>query len=197
LRVRAVAEAEDQGRRADPDAALIEAAVGGDASAFAALYDRHLDRIYRHVYYRVGDRGDAEDLTQQVFLNAWRAIGRYRCTGAPFVAWLFTIAHNAVAGFYRRAKATSDLDLELEPPATARWTDPEAEVLAAYDRAAVRRAILRLKPEQQQVVIMRFVEGLPYAEIAAALGKGEGNVRVVQHRALHELRRLLARQVSF
>ncbi|HEY3081665.1 MAG TPA: sigma-70 family RNA polymerase sigma factor [Chloroflexota bacterium] len=191
----AVAEAEARAGRVDPDAALIAAAVGGDAPAFAALYDRYVDRVYRHVYYRLGDRGDAEDLTQQVFLNAWRAIGRYRCTGAPFVAWLFTIAHNAVAGFYRRAKATRDLELELEPVATARWTDPEAEALAAYDRAAVRRAILRLKPEQQQVVIMRFVEGLPYAEIAAALGKGEGHVRVLQHRALHELRRLLARQV--
>jgi RNA polymerase sigma-70 factor (ECF subfamily) len=193
--VHAVAEAEARAGRVDPDAALIAAAVGGDAPAFAALYDRYVDRVYRHVYYRLGDRGDAEDLTQQVFLNAWRAIGRYRCTGAPFVAWLFTIAHNAVAGFYRRAKATRDLELELEPVATARWTDPEAEALAAYDRAAVRRAILRLKPEQQQVVIMRFVEGLPYAEIAAALGKGEGHVRVLQHRALHELRRLLARQV--
>jgi RNA polymerase sigma-70 factor (ECF subfamily) len=195
LRVHAVAEAEAPAGRVDPDAALIAAAVGGDAPAFAALYDRYVDRVYRHVYYRLGDRGDAEDLTQQVFLNAWRAIGRYRCTGAPFVAWLFTIAHNAVAGFYRRAKATRDLELDLEPVATARWTDPEAEALAAYDRAVVRRAILRLKPEQQQVVIMRFVEGLPYAEIAAALSKGEGHVRVLQHRALHELRRLLARQV--
>jgi len=193
--VHAVAEAEAPAGRVDPDAALIAAAVGGDAPAFAALYDRYVDRVYRHVYYRLGDRGDAEDLTQQVFLNAWRAIGRYRCTGAPFVAWLFTIAHNAVAGFYRRAKATRDLELELEPVATARWTDPEAETLAAYDRAAVRRAILRLRPDQQQVVIMRFVEGLPYAEIAAALSKGEGHVRVLQHRALHELRRLLARQV--
>ena len=191
----AVAEAEAPAGRVDPDAALIAAAVGGDAPAFAALYDRYVDRVYRHVYYRLGDRGDAEDVTQQVFLNAWRAIGRYRCTGAPFVAWLFTIAHNAVAGFYRRAKATRDLELELEPVATARWTDPEAETLAAYDRAAVRRAILRLRPDQQQVVIMRFVEGLPYAEIAAALSKGEGHVRVLQHRALHELRRLLARQV--
>ena len=191
--MRAVGEAESRERSVDRDAPLIESAVGGDAGSFAELYDRYVERVYRHVYYRVGSRGDAEDLTQQVFLNAWRAIGRYRQTGAPFVAWLFAIAHNAVAGFYRRAKETQDLD--LEPAAAADWSNPEAETLASYDRAAVRRAILRLKSEQQQVVIMRFVEGLTYADIAAALGKREGNVRVIQHRALHELRRLLAREV--
>jgi hypothetical protein len=84
--------------------ALVDAAIAGDGTAFAALYDLHLDRVYRHVYYRVGNRADAEDLTQQVFLQAWRAIGRYRRTAAPFIAWLLTIAHNAIVSHYRKAR---------------------------------------------------------------------------------------------
>ncbi|MCL5962594.1 MAG: sigma-70 family RNA polymerase sigma factor [Chloroflexi bacterium] len=173
---------------------LVDAAIGGDTQAFAALYDQHLERVYRYVHYWVSNRADAEDLTQQVFLNAWRAIGRYRRTGASFVAWLLTIAHNVVMSFYRRAKEMRYLD--LEPVSSQRWADPEAEALARYDRVAVRRAILRLKPEQQQVITMRFIERFDYADIGAILGKTEGNVRVIQHRAIAELRRLLAHEVN-
>ncbi|MBI2952704.1 MAG: sigma-70 family RNA polymerase sigma factor [Chloroflexi bacterium] len=173
---------------------LVDAAIGGYVQAFAALYDRHIDRVYRYVYYRVGNQSDAEDLTQQTFLQAWQAIGRYRRTGASFIAWLLTIAHNLVMSFFRRAKETHYL--ELEPVDWRRWTDPEGETFARYDRLIVRRAILRLKPEQQAVITLRFIEHFDYAEIAAALGKSEGNIRVIQHRALASLRRLLDKEVN-
>jgi RNA polymerase sigma-70 factor (ECF subfamily) len=176
------------------EAQLIEAAVRGDAGAFAALYDLHLDRVYRHIYYRVGNRDDSEDLTQQVFLQAWRAINRYERTHTPFIAWLLTIAYNAVVSFSRRTKDVTPF--ELEAATHERWADPEAETLARYDRLAVRRAILRLKPDHQQVILMRFVEYFDYPTIAAALGKTEGNIRVIQHRALLELRRLLSHEVK-
>ena len=177
----------------DGEQALIDAAIAGDVQAFAALYDQHLGRVYRHVYYLVGRRADAEDLTQQAFLQAWRAIGRYRRTGAPFIAWLLTIADNLAASFYRRARETRSLDFD---PATGdHWADPEAELLTRYDRFAVRRAILRLKPERGEAVMLRFVEGFEYSEIAAAIGKSEGNVRVILHRALADLRRLLEWEV--
>jgi RNA polymerase sigma-70 factor (ECF subfamily) len=161
---------------------------------FAALYDRHLDRIYRHLYYWVGNRADAEDLTQQVFLQAWRAIGRYRQTGASFAAWLLVIAHNAARQFHRDRRVTEPL--EIEPVAPSRGNDPEAEALTRHDRVAVRQAILRLKEDQRQVVMMRFVEHLDPPDVAAALGKSESNVRVIQHRALQELRRMLSHQVQ-
>jgi RNA polymerase sigma-70 factor (ECF subfamily) len=176
------------------EAALVDAAIAGDAQTFAVLYDRYLDRVYRHVYYWVGNRADAEDLTQQVFLQAWRAIGRYRRTGASFAAWLLTIAQNAARQHHRDRKVTEPLD--IEPVAPPRGNDPEAEALMRHDRAAVRRAILRLKDDQRQVVMMRFVEHLDPPDVAAALGKTEVNVRVIQHRALQELRRLLAHQVE-
>jgi RNA polymerase sigma-70 factor (ECF subfamily) len=178
----------------DDEIALVEAAIRGDSRAFAALYDRHADRVYRHVYYRVANQPDAEDLTQQVFLQAWRAIDRYQRTGAPFVAWLLTIAYHVVVSHSRRAKPTASLD--LEPAATDRWADPEGETMSRFERHAVRAAILRLKPDQQQVIIMRFVEHFDHADVAAALGKSEGYVRVIQHRALSELRRMLAHEVK-
>jgi len=179
---------------ADPERALIDRAIAGNAEAFAALYDRFLARVYRHVYYHLGNRADTEDVTQQVFLRAWQAMPRYRPTDVPLVAWLLTIAHNQVVSFYRRVKDVRPLD--LDPVARERWSDPEAETLGRYDRAAVRRAILRLKPDYQRVIVLRFVEGLEYTVIAAAIGKTEGNVRIMQHRALVELRRLLAHEVK-
>ncbi len=178
----------------DADRVLIDAAIGGDVQAFAALYDRYMERVYRHSFFLVGNQADAEDLTQQVFLNAWRAIGRYQHTGASFIAWLLRIAHNQAMSLFRKAKDVSYLEFDLV--GEDRWTDPEARALAEYDRLAVRRAILRLKPDQQQVITMRFLEYLEYADIAAALGKSEGNIRVIQHRALGDLRRLLATEVK-
>lgn len=155
-----------------------------------------MERVYRHIYYRVSNQADAEELTQQTFLQAWQAMGRYRSTGAPFVAWLLTIAHNQVIAFYRRAKNTTYLEMEPAAEEIRGEGDPEASVLAQFDRQAVRRALLRLKPEQQQVIILRFVEGFDYGDIATALGKSEGNIRVIQHRALGELRRHLQHQIQ-
>jgi RNA polymerase sigma-70 factor (ECF subfamily) len=179
---------------ADAERALIDRAIAGSVEAFAALYDRYLVRVYRHVYYHLGNRSDAEDITQQVFLRAWQAMPRYRPTDVPLVGWLLTIAHNLVVSFYRRTRDERPLD--LDPVAGADWSDPERELLRTYDRAAVRRAILRLKPDYQRVIVLRFVEGFGYDAIAAILGKTEGNVRMIQHRALAELRRQLTHEVK-
>ena len=174
---------------------MIDAAIGGDHQAFVVLYDRHVERVYRFVYYRVGNRADAEDVTQQVFLRAWNAIGRYRRTQAKFIAWLLTIAHHLVMSLWqstREQRTWETHSVDDTMPARARWADPEAEVVAQLDRQAVRQAVLRLRPEHQLVITLRFVEHLDYADIAAILGKCEGTVRVIQHRALAELRCRLA-----
>ena len=176
----------------DEEREIVATAAAGDADAFARLYDRHLDRIYRHIYYRVGNQSDAEDLTQQVFMQAWRAIGRYKQTESPFLAWLFTIAHNVVVSFYRRAR--SEQYLEFDVADEHRSESPEHVAESSEQQLAVRRAILRLRPEQQQVVLLRFVENLSHGEVAAALGKSETAVRVMQHRALQELRRVLGQE---
>src|SRR5688572_14134816 len=168
---------------------LVAQAVQGDERSFTGLYDRYYDRIYRHLYYRVGRAEDAEDLTQQVFLQAWRALAKYRQGTTPFVAWLFTIAHNAVISFYRRNKGVYSLESDLTERPGSDGVEEPTEIRLEHERA--RHAMARLKPEQQLVLSMRFLESLEYRDIGAALGKSEGNVRVIQHRALLELRRLM------
>ena len=177
--------------RAEEDL-LVTQAIDGDQRSFAGLYDRYYDRVYRHLYYRVGKAEEAQDLTQQVFLRAWRALGRYQQRNTAFIAWLLTIANNLVIDFYRNNKNLYSLD-----SAITEWPHPErveepAEMHVEYERA--RRAMARLRPEQQLVLSMRFVDGLETKEVAAALGKSEGTVRVIQHRALHDLRRLMERE---
>ena len=171
---------------------LVTRAVGGDKTAFTRLYDLHYDRVYRHVLYRVPSSEDAEDLTQLVFLQAWRAIGRYKLTGAPFFAWLVTIAHNLVISFYRRTHFTSPLDQHTEEGGSD--NDPEQSAEEQFDQDRIRAAITHLRPEQQQVITLRFLENLAHRDIADAVGKSEGAVRLIQHRALADLRRILERE---
>jgi RNA polymerase sigma-70 factor, ECF subfamily len=177
---------------AEDEASAVEAAIAGDAAAFASLYDRHVGRVYRQCYYRLGNRADAEDLTQQTFLQAWEALPRYRRTGAPFLAWLLTISHHLAVSKQRQAREVTDP--ELETPAQDAQADPEAVALGRLARDNVRMAILQLKPDRQQVILLRFIEGYAVEDVAAALGKSANYVRVLQFRALRELRRLLGQE---
>ena len=154
----------------------------------------YVDRVYRHVYYRVGNVADAEDLTQQVFLKAWQAIGRYRKAASPFIAWLITISHNLVVDFYRTRKDKVYLDAEVVASDLA--SGPERVTEAHFEQQRLRRAIQKLRGEQQQVVLLRFIEGFGYEEIAALMGKREGTIRVIQHRALAKLRHILEKEMG-
>lgn len=174
------------------EAALVQRAVARDAEAFGKLYDIHVDRIYKHIYYRVGSEHDAEDLTQQVFLKAWQAIHRYKKMSTPFVAWLMTIAHNLVVDFYRTRKDRAYLEAEILASDPA--LNPEEVAETSLEQQRVRRAILQLGSDEQQVVLLRLVEGFEFAEIASALKKKEGNVRVILHRALVKLRKILEKE---
>ena len=171
---------------------MVQKAIGHDASAFGRLYDMHIDRVYRHIYYRVGNQADAEDLTQQVFLKAWQAIGRYKKMASPFIAWLMTISHNLVVDFYRTRKDRAYLEAELL--ADDSTLSPERATEAGFQQQRLRRAVLQLSGNEQQVVILRFMEGFEFAEIASLLKKKEGNVRVILHRALMKLRSILEKE---
>ena len=174
------------------DTLLIQRAISRDADAFGRLYDMYVDRVFRHLYYRVGNVADAEDLTQQVFLKAWQAIGRYRKTASPFVAWLMTISHNLVVDFYRTKKDKTYLEAEVTTGDSA--SSPEQVTEARYVQQQLRRAVLQLHGEQQQVVLLRFIEGFEFKEIASLLGKSEGAIRVILHRALVKLRHILEKE---
>ena len=173
---------------------VIERARSGDRSAFGELYDAHCDAVYRYILYRVREPSDAEDLTSEVFTRAFANIHRYRWQGKSFLAWLYTIARNAVTDRRRRQRPTVDLDdaygLAADGP-------------TAHDRAvrgeqvdALRGAVKHLTTEQQEVLVLRFVENMSSRQVAKVLGKNEGAIRALQFRALGRLRKLLIAEVA-
>jgi RNA polymerase sigma-70 factor (ECF subfamily) len=174
------------------DDLLIKKAATGDKSAFAALYDRYVEQIYRHVYYRVSCQADAEDITQEVFIRAWKAIRRYQRGEALFVSWLLVIARNLVTDFYR-ARKKDDL-LEDKNIPTTPDTSPEVALERRFEKDELRKAISKLKDLKQKVLIMRFIDGFSYSEISRALRKSEGAIRVIQYRALLDLRKIIGRE---
>ena len=173
---------------------LSVAASEGDSAAFGRLYDLYVDRVYRYVYYHVGNTPDAEDVTEHIFLKALQSIDRFRCEKGPFIAWLQGIARNAVIDHLRTRKPLAPLDEDLAD--TGADTDPVSVADLHCTQAELHRAILALKPEHREVIVLRFVEELDHAQTAECVGKSEGAVRVIQHRALAALRQALVRQES-
>ena len=169
------------------DRTLVERSVRRDQEAFGALYDRHVVRVYRHIYYMCGNAAEAEDLTAQTFLQAWKAIERYQIRGAPFVSWLLRIAHNLGVSYLRSRKESAELPETLVDH--SRFGNPEEVLERTVETERVREAIMRLRDEQRQVIILRFVEDLEYREVAEIVGKSVAAVRVIQHRALKALRK--------
>lgn len=176
-------------RAGSTEEALIQQAIHGDGDAFTRLYDIYVGRVYRHISYRVATVADVEDLTQEVFVRAWRSIRRYKPGERPFLAWLYTIAHNLVIDYYRKKGREHVVSLEEPLGKIGTRLDPNIEEVLDLD--VVRRMLERLPGDQQQVLMLRFVEGLDYIDVAAALGKSQGAVRVIQLRALRRLRQLL------
>ena len=168
---------------------VLDRAVQGDQQAFAHLFDRYHDRVHRYFWRRLSCAEDAEDLTQDVFLLAWRALGRYRRGTTPFIAWLLSIAHNSLMSFYRHKKASPLLETEVSEDERAERIEEPVDSLVEHERAL--RAMAWLRPEQQRVLSMRFVDDLDCKQVAANLGKSEGNVRLIQYRALHQLRQIM------
>jgi len=168
---------------------LVARAVKRDGAAFTELYDRYVDQVYRHIYYRVGNQADTEDITEEVFIKAWKAIDRYKIKGAPFFSWLIKITRNLIIDYYRSRKKHLSLDNITYLADTG--TGPELAAESNLDRYHLRACIKKLKGEKQKVILMRFIDGCSYAEIASTLKKSEGAVRVIQYRALNDLRGFL------
>lgn len=166
---------------------LVRRAVARDPEAFGGLYELYINRIGRYVYYKVGHAEEAEDLTEQVFLKAWESIHNFRGEPPAFPIWLFRLAHNLVIDYHRTRKQTAELHEFIEDKNPL----PEEIVDARIDSEILRKAISRLTPEQQQVVVLRFIEGLPHAQVAAIMNKNEVAVRGIQYRAIVALQRIV------
>lgn len=173
----------------DGEKNLIERAKKGEASAFGLLYDKYQPQIYRFIYLKVGHREEAEDLTHQVFLKSWGNINEYSFQGFPFSSWLYSIARHQVIDYYRTKKenlALEDIvELKTENPSYAEAIDSNSDI------ERVKKAIRRLNPQQQDVIILRFIEDFSLKEAAAILNKTENSIKLLQHRAIKNLKKIL------
>ena len=174
----------------DGEEHIIIRAVQGDSSAFGALYDHYQPKIYRFVLIKVSHREEAEDITHQVFINAWASIASYKNLGFPFSSWLYRIARNQVIDFYRTKKNDASLD-EINPDTLPDIAESTGGAELRFEMQRVMGAIQKMKQEYQDVIMMRFVEELNVKETAHAIHKTEGAVKVLQHRALKQLKLLL------
>jgi RNA polymerase sigma-70 factor (ECF subfamily) len=169
---------------------LVERAQAGDREALEELYLLHFDRIYSYLHMSVGNRHDAEDLTTQTFLKMLESIGRFRWQAAPFSAWLFRIAHNLAMDHFRARRRWQP---EEDVPEPRGQEEPSAETLAmrTIGRESMLTMIEGLSPEQQQVLTLKFVFNFSNGEVAGILGKTEGAIKSLQHRALVSLQKQL------
>ena len=167
------------------DETLVDRATAGDREAFGELYERYVRSVHRHLFYMVNDVDVAQDLTEQTFLRALEAIHRYERRGVPFLAWLLRIARNLCLNGQRVERNNSTIRKKWDSGAAA---SPEFFCEAKLDGEEVWRAVRALDGDQRQVIVLRFMDGLSYAEVADVLGKSVGAVRVAQYRALRALR---------
>lgn len=167
---------------------LVRRAQHHDQEAFAQLYEEHFDKIYRYVAFKIGNETEAEDMTQQVFLNALQSISSFKWKGIPFSAWLFRIAHNQVVDHLRRKKhATVPLDESL----ASNDNNPQLVVEQKLDIEQLLLATKQLTEAQREVLSLRFAGELPIAQVAKSMGKSQGAVKALQHSAIVALRKTL------
>ena len=181
-----------RGVSSDELARLVERGKQGNREALEELYLIHFDRIYSYLHMSVGNRHDAEDLTTQTFLKMLEAIGRFRWQSAPFSAWLFRIAHNLAMDHFRATRRWQSEEDVPEPP-DSEEASAEDEAMQSIGRQSMLELIENLSHDQQQVLTLKFVFNFPNAEVATILGKTEGAIKSLQHRALVSLQKQITR----
>ncbi|MFC1967146.1 sigma-70 family RNA polymerase sigma factor [Chloroflexota bacterium] len=172
------------------EASVIRRAQQRDPEALTQLYEENFDKIYRYIVLKIGERTEAEDITQQVFLKALNSITSYKYKGVPFSAWLYRIAHNQIVDYFRKHKKRVTVQLDE----TMRDNAPETSQLIERDVEIeeVAEATKKLTKLQQEVISLRFTGELPVAQVAKMMGKSEGAIKALQHSAIVSLRRALA-----
>lgn len=173
---------------------IIAKAQAGDAVAFTELYSRYARHILRYLYVRTQEPESAQDLTQEVFVRVLKGIGGFEYRGEKsFLGWLYTIASNVLIGQARRkVPVSTPLDEGLD------IVDPHGQeaVHTIFDRVALKQAIGQLTPDQQQVLTLKFFADMTNQEIARTIGRTEGAVKALQHRALSTLQQILEREAQ-
>jgi RNA polymerase sigma-70 factor (ECF subfamily) len=171
--------------------ALVELARNGDSEAFGLLYDHYQGSVYRFLYYRVGSVALAEDLTSETFFRALRSMSSFRWQGKDFGAWLMTIARNLTTDHYKSSRTRLESTTEDMSPHDSATEGPELAVLASLTNEALLGALKKLPTEQQECLIMRFLQGLSIAETAQILGRSDGAIKQLQLRGVRNLAKLM------
>lgn len=168
---------------------LIRRAKQRDQMALTQLYEENFDRIYRYIVLKIGEKTEAEDMTQQVFLSAFKSIPSFKYKGTPFSSWLFRIAHNQIVDYLRKKskRATVPLDESL----VSSNSDPRLEAERNLAIAQLVSAAKKLTKTQREVISLRFAGELSIAEVAKVMGKSVGAVKALQHSAIVSLRKVL------
>ena len=175
---------------------LIRRAQQRDQVALTQLYEENFDKIYRYIVIKIGDRTEAEDMTQQVFLNALQSISSYRSKGLPFSSWLYRIAHNQVVDYLRKKTKKATVPLDESLPIPDHDPDPQTVVEMKYEIEQVSVATRKLTPAQREVISLRFASELSIAEAAGVMGKSEGAIKALQHSAIAALRKILSPEAA-
>jgi len=170
---------------------LIRRAKECDPSAFAALYEHYYQDVYNYIYHRVANVQLAEDLTSEVFLKVLESIDSFTFRGIPFSVWLFRLARNLVIDYFRTHPTPVEVPLEEELLSSEGGADIELERKAT--RQQLLKALSNLTEDQQEVIILKFMEGFSNTDVAKIVGKSEGAVKSLQHRALSALNRIWAK----
>jgi len=168
---------------------LVRRAQQHDEEAFAELYEKYFDKIYRYISLKIGNRFEAEDMTQQVFINALSSISSFKWRGLPFSSWLFRIAHNLVVDYFR--KKTRQPVSTLNESITASEDNPQKVIEQKMNIEQLELASKGLTPAQQEVIALRFAGELPIAQVARVMGRSEGAIKALQHSAIVALRKIL------
>ncbi len=168
---------------------MVERAQSGDPEAFEQLYDRFYTPVYTYIYYRVGDQALAEDLTSDVFERMVMKIDNWKPMGKPFIAWLYTIAGNLVRNHLKRQQLIKWISLNERDPDTSENLMTQISKRIQHEQLA--KALRQLTEDQQQVIILRFLQGESIAAVAAAIGKTETGIKALQRRAINSLGRIL------
>jgi len=176
-------------------AALVTLAQQGDGEAFGQIYDAYVGQVYRYLYYRVGSQPLAEDLTSETFLRALRRIDSFSWQGRDICAWFITIARNLVTDHFKSSRFRLEVSTADMLDADRADDGIEQQVLDNLDNAALLEAVRQLKPEQQECVVLRFLQGLSVAETAAVMGRSAGAVKQLQLRAVRALAKLVPEPV--
>lgn len=162
--------------------------------AFGELYERYMNKIYRYIYYRVGNSDDAEDLTSRVFFRAMAHVENYEDRGLPFQAWLYRIAHNLVANHHRDKERRKVIPLDEYIANQLFSSDPEHKTVEKQESERLKQVVRQLPEERQQLLLLKFVHHLSNAEIGEVMGKTEGAIKSLYHRTLLVLRDQLAEE---